>query len=175
MGRFDEDLKAERKDMPSAIEWLRIKARLGDIREATLEEQKRDIDLFSGKYSFEVKIRRKKYSDILFEVLSCEERKTPGWLYKSKAGFLVYIFKTKAIEGYILNLPMLKDWWIREGINRGYEKHRGKTKRQDESILYHTLNFAVPIKDIPIEIFWYHEDYGLIKTFADEIDPSYLR
>lgn len=185
MGKtYSDRLDKERRHTPSIKKWVTQLLNLAEIRDATPEEQReQDIDwhgrIRSGTwFSFEQKIRYKYYDDIAVEVVSCIERKTPGWIYRSKADILVYVFFINGImKGDIIDMSDLQIWWDTTGKYLCYEEKTAPTYGRDrKTILYHTLNRMVPCKRIPYSFFYYHRDHGLIKKLdPDEVDERYFR
>lgn len=165
MGKFkEEDLAWEGKAREGVMDWLVKTTPLGFDRWATLEEERdQHFDAIMNGERVEIKVRRPKYRkkrDILIEVISNVARKTPGWIHTTKAKYLVYVFMGRNYQvsrGYILHFHDLKEWWNNEGRLNQYETITGKTED-----MYETDNRAVPLKAIPLEIFYYHQDYGLL-------------
>ena len=153
----DKDMKRENKVTPLTISWLleNVSKQLNNLTELKQTHkgyQVRGIDLIGyndqGKITLEIKHRYKEYQDLLIETKSKKIRDTPGWIDYSKADYLVYVFviKSKIENGYVFDLKKLKTWWttqnkekyqIKDAVNQGYI----------------TENRAVPIKDIPNDIF----------------------
>lgn len=153
MGNFREDLAKERLDIEVLKDWLQRRLDVEAITEATAEEQiENDIDfhgyLWSEPKTFEAKIRKGNYDDLLIETLSNSERGTLGWIYTSQADILAYFFVEKAtvLRGLLIYLAKLKDWWTKEGKLFDWPKYYGTT-----GTLYHTENRAVPISAIPAD------------------------
>jgi len=145
--------KRERSDMPKVIEWLNTQLDLISIREATREEQKKDVDLVlttsKALRTVEVKIRYSDYNDFLIEVVSSHTKNTKGWIYKSKADLLVYIIikNNKIVSGRIMNFVKLRKWWDTDGWLLNLPEIRGTTKTSRFS--YSSINYAVPWSTIP--------------------------
>jgi len=151
--------------MPLAINWLEGKLNLDEVEESTPTQQKEeDIDLWvkcnNKTKSVEVKLRRKEYKDILLETISNITKKTPGWLYKSNADYLAYLFciDGKITKGYVGDMKTISYWYQGEGIYKGYPIKYGNT-----AIGYKTQNRAVPENHIPFEAWIYHPQYGLLR------------
>lgn len=126
---------------------------LKEIRVVTdLETQKKGIDkilVFEGGNTVFVdeKRRRKDYGDILLEEYSNWERKTVGWLGKTKyTDYIAYIVaESKKI--YLLPFLLLQKCWVDNYSQWLTEYGR---KFADNSI-YHTSNIAIPT-DILIDM-----------------------
>jgi len=183
MGKYGEDQLQERRDMPIVIQWLRSKLSIYNIQDASQRQQKEDDIDFTGHkqngdiVTFEAKIRRKLYDDILIETVSNTTKGSPGWVYVSKADVLVYVFLIdyEIVKGFIIDMKSLKAWWKNNGRHKGYPIRYGKTSDSKGNLLYKTRNHAVPERDIPSSTFIYHPTYGLINPITDEIDSSYFR
>lgn len=173
---FQDSLEIENQNMPIVETWLTGLFNLNKVWGATLEEQKEfDIDLhaltLTGKeVTFEVKIRYKFYEDLLIETLSCIKEKTQGWIYKSAADYLAYVFvvPNKPIIGDVLNLPGLKKWWRKQGVYFGYPLKKGTTHTINGTVLYQTQNRAVPLRHIPFNLFHAHRQYDYLKSLTPE-------
>jgi len=182
MGRYPEEHYRERKNMPEVKRWLQTVLPIYNIREASAQQQRQDdIDFLGEKFegeevSFEAKIRYKIYPDILIETISNVTRRTPGWIYVSKADILVYVFheNDRVVRGYLISLPDLQKWWRKTGTHNDYDIRYGET-HSSEKLLYKTKNRVIPERDIPSQYIIYHPEYGLMNPITDEIDSSYLR
>jgi hypothetical protein len=177
LGRYEEDHNTEREDTPVVIEWAESLLNLTGIREASEYAQRElDIDFYAYagdmQLSFENKIRKTEYDDVLIETISNMNKLTHGWIHTSKADYLIYVFVIdKTIKkGYIFDLHKLRDWWFNQGRYIKYPIFYGETPR-----LYKTQNVAVPEKDIPLNCVIYHPIYGLLKTIDGGLDESYFR
>lgn len=133
--RFQNSLKRERKPIAKAIiqSFLKPEA-IKDIsnEQDGIEEDKDYMALVDGKWrSIEVKHRDKRYwkhafQDILIETRSSMEYDTFGWIEKSKAEYLLYIWHGETAHKAILcDLPSLKEWW-RQNKEQGSEKMIGE-------------------------------------------------
>jgi hypothetical protein len=99
------------------------------------------------------KTRRKDWDDILLELLSCEERKTPGWLTRPlTADFIAYAFEPSR-RCYLLPVLQLQRAWRLNGAfwsdlatraHDGFSFRRGSTGSNGGGVLYHALNIVVP-------------------------------
>lgn len=164
-----KDLTWEKKANIVSMHWIiKVSGHLFH-RWATLKENREEhFDaLMEGNIRYELKNRRKDYGDILVETLSCKERGTPGWIYNTQTDYLAYTVVTKerqVAKGYIFIFPRFQKWWNEEGVYNHYEpkRHVGE--------LYTTKNRAVPPKDIPLDCFYYHPEYGLLSDKGYKID-----
>lgn len=178
MGKFSKNYENERNATPYVIEWIQKTLNLPILMEVNDYAQKElDIDLYApleeGEFlTFENKIRFKEYNDVLIETVSNMNTLSEGWIYASKADYLVYVFYLNKIikKGYIFNLPKLREWWEKTGRLTKYPIKYGKT-----SDLYKTQNVAVPERDIPLDCVIYHPNYGLLKSVDGGLDSSYFR
>ena len=169
--------------MPIVKEWLKSKFQIYNIQDASPIEQKEDDIDFKGHkpngdaVTFEAKIRRKLYDDILIETVSNTTKGSPGWIYVSKADVLGYVFliDNKIIRGFIIDMKRLKNWWKNNGRYNEYPVRYGKTPDSKGKLLYKTQNHAVPERDIPSSAIIYHPTYGLINPITEEVDSSYFR
>jgi hypothetical protein len=102
----------------------------------------------------EEKIRTRDFGDdVLLELKSNEERKTPGWLLKPyTADFIAYAVPS---SGRCLLLPVLllrrawkvfgPEWYsLAKSECDGFKLKRGETHGTTGCLLYRTLNIAVP-------------------------------
>ena len=121
--------------------------------------------------SVEVKCRQMefaKYNDVLVELKSSIEAATLGWLLKSKAYMLLYIFlldseipQPRDVWGRTFSMRGLREYWQRQGEKNvcrwcvlpehnhkhtGFPKIIGKTHSPEGKILYHTENWAIPLR-----------------------------
>lgn len=164
--------------MPIVKHWLESKLPIYEIQDTSPRQQKEDDIDFTGRklnrevVTFEAKIRRELYDDILIETVSNTTRGSPGWIYTCKANCLVYVFLIDGTikKGFIFDMPALREWWKTTGFYKGYPKRYGKTGN-----LYKTENRVVPEKDIPSNIIIYHPTYGLMNPITEELDSSYFR
>ena len=71
----------------------------------------------------ECKERFRRYRDFLVETKSSVERSTPGWIYKSKADLLAYVWVyTKSANGKIMHMRELQKWWKTVDFSRRYQR-----------------------------------------------------
>jgi len=166
------DLGKERRDIEKVKPWLMAKLRLDELLDASdADQREKDIDLYGligeRRIPIEVKIRYKHYPDLLIETVSNIATRTRGWIHRSRAELLVYVFlKKKSItEGYIYNLKELRDWWMKVGVYDNYPRKYGKTDN-----LYETENRAVPLNRIPLDTLIYSPKYNLIDDYLRNID-----
>lgn len=160
---FEEKNRLEKAAMPSVIHYLEEYGfkLVRDVR--TIQQfQHQDIDLIMmdnvyGEITVEVKVRGTLYPDILLETISNMERDTLGWIYKSKATVLVYVFYINGklhSRRYVMWLPKLRRWWEKNKAkylkDPRSEKLAGNPPENPE---YHTLSYAVPETDIPRHVF----------------------
>ncbi len=165
-GEWKDDLRWEQNVRPAMIGWIARTMNIGFDRWATLEEETEehfDALMLNG-VKVEIKSRRGGkviYNDILIETKSCEERDTPGWIYTTQADYLAYAFVDEAthkiLKGYLIHFSKLKEWWMKIGRYHEYDIRKGTTGK-----LYHTVNRAVPEKDFPLDLFYYHPTYGVL-------------
>ncbi len=116
-----------------------------------LTKQKQGVDrvlyLSNGNVLYvDEKKRGRIYSDILLEVLSNEERNTPGWIEKDLTmDYLAYGFLPNK-RCYLFPWPILRRAWLQFGDTwkRKYGVRRSSTQVGFTGI-YHTVNVPVPI------------------------------
>jgi hypothetical protein len=90
----------------------------------------------------EVKVRRSQWLDILLEIWSNEERRVPGWLFKSQADYLLYGFlSSNRVKYLFFDFEKLRQWW-EENKSRSWESVRAKNKG------YTTVSVAIPLEEI---------------------------
>jgi GR25 family glycosyltransferase involved in LPS biosynthesis len=106
------------------------------------------------RVTFEVKVRlppkgRRGYSDIAIETVSNDVKGTPGWIYTSKADWLVYVFIKENWEVgrfYVLEMRGLRSWFIENEYKYGIKKAPNPS--------YYTIFKPIPIRDIPKQLFF---------------------
>ncbi len=164
MGRIihnkQEDMNRERREMFIIKQWLG--GLFGFLFEdVSLEEQMEGKDLCANGAFYEVKIRDPKYrtyfkQDLLIETISNSEKDSPGWIYYSKADWLLWIFKPiKDLAGYLISMKELQRWWRFNQF-----KYEWKT-REAYNEGYITINKEVPLKFLKgVKIIFLPEDYG---------------
>jgi hypothetical protein len=149
----------EQEHFGSILEWLQNSYKmimLKDLRnEKTSQEVDTDLSMQHpdlGSLTVEVKVRKKYYPDLAIETFSCLERKTQGYIDKSQAQFLAYVYLENAkvhSESFVVSLPNLKRWFY---LNKN--KYTPKlAPNPPENPLYHTQFYPVPLQDIPISFF----------------------
>lgn len=156
-----DSMLQERQDMPKVCRWL--ENLLGCIFEDTsLNDQLEDMDLKSSEgESYEVKIRSAKYrdlykKDILIETISNDQKDSPGWIYYSKADWLIYLYKPlDDLIGYKISMPALKSWWKLNKHQRAWKKKKAPNKG------YNTINRIIPLKFLKdLQIIYLPEEAG---------------
>jgi hypothetical protein len=102
----------------------------------------RSVTLHSGRtYTIDEKARRKKWPDILLELQSDIERKTPGWIVKDLAcDFIAYAF-VPTRECYLLPVAALQRAWRKHG-EIWLREYKTRTAENEG---WQTLNCPVPI------------------------------
>lgn len=155
---FKKQNRLEEEAMLYVIRWLESFGfeLLGDVRKNEAYREK-DIDLLMkdtilGEFGVEVKVRAELHNDIAIETISNVERNTVGYIDKSQAIFLAYVFYIdgKLHPHFLMYLPKLREWFLKN-------KHRYKPKyapNPPEKPVYYTEFYPVPIKDIPPEVFF---------------------
>jgi len=123
-----------------------------------IEQDKDYALLINGKWvKAECKIRSIKYNeyafkDILIETKSSVESDTLGWIYKSTAELLIYVWEfPTGVSGVILKLPELRKWWIE---NKHCYMERMLAPNPPSNPKYHTENYVVPLSDLPNNLFY---------------------
>lgn len=155
---FAEKLKVERDAWDAVVAWL---TGLGfkvtdDVRDDP-DFREGDIDLIMEDdgvpWTAEVKVRSTLYGDLALETLSCKEKGTPGFLFKSKANLLVYVFYVGGQihpKSAVLVLNSLRTWFRR---NRG--RYRGKlAPNPPGDPFYHSVFYPVPFRDLPRFVYY---------------------
>lgn len=105
------------------------------------------------RITFEVKVRlppkgrERGYSDIAVETVSNDSTGTPGWIYTSKADWLIYVFTKggKITRFYAINLPAFRSWFL--------ENEHKYSSLKAPNPTYNTVFKPIPIKDIPPQLF----------------------
>ena len=172
---FHKNHKRERRDIKLVEPWLELVLSLKKMREATYHEQVTEhIDYVGITDSdaiikIEVKIRYSDWGDLLLETYSNFEGGSLGCLFTSSADYLKYVILVKGdiVRKYILYLPELRRWWLTVGRISGYEI------KDSKNFGYTTRSRAVPYSHFPLELFYYHDSYGLL--YREELDSSYFR
>ena len=172
---WNKNFSDERRDMEKVKPWIIGKLRLDNLEEANLQQQREeDIDFIGTRKNrtilIEVKIRYKAYEDFLLETISNITTKSKGWIYRCKAELLTYmILENNILNGTILIMPKLRQWWVSKGIYQNYTEKLGKTNG-----IYKTSNRAIPWKDIPQNIIIYTKNYNAINEYFQDNDYEYL-
>jgi len=109
-----------------------------------LRLQKKGIDKIihfsSGKtVTVDEKKRRKDYGDILLELWSDKERKTPGWLFYSECDYIVYAI-IPAKTAYLLPVMLLQMAWR----NNKADWRKAYKRKYADNGFYQTENIAIP-------------------------------
>lgn len=156
---FNLKLEVEKKAWPVILDWLAQRYGLTvdvDVRDDP-EFQDQDIDVilsdFGQKYTAEVKVRTRLYGDLALETLSCRERGTPGFLYKSKAALLVYVFYVGGRlhpNSDVFAFSSLRAWFERN--RRRYWPKYAPNPPGDP--LYHSEIVPVPFRDLPKYLYY---------------------
>ena len=151
MSNKKDDMRKERLKMPKIKDFLESILEVS-FREATLSEQRdQGIDLvnINDLETYEIKIRSSKYrdncyTDCLLETQSNDNYGTEGWIYHSKARWLIIIYEPLDDPiAQMWGLPELRDWW-QENIHRRV----WKKKRVPQSHGGYTVNRIIPLKFI---------------------------
>lgn len=161
---FDKQLEFEESATKLLEQWLQEKLNPETLKNISKEPNgiRKDIDYLlhidGVLVKVECKIRSVKhqkhaYKDILLETKSSTEMNTEGWITKSEADLLAYVWKNNNhLDGYIFNLPLLREWWNK---NSKHYLDRIYAPNPPLNPLYHTENVAIPINDLPLEIIFY--------------------
>ena len=114
-------------------------------------DRQKDITLYYNNMPtlVEHKYRTKEYPDILVEIIQDMESHDLGWLYVCGADDLHYIICINNKPIYFYSIPMKKfRVWLFEWLKRTkYPQYRTSLKGWGI-----TLNLAIPIKDIPLDL-----------------------
>ena len=166
---FDNDKQFSDDNMPPFVRFFRRQAKEGQaiyVRGegafATWVQRESHVDIVTDSFlnlrkdilGVEVKLRRRRWNDILLETQSCtnKDRESDGWIYTCTADLLCYAFALSLpvrYELYILDMPKLQQWFQGLDLIR-YEPVMTKQ-------LNHTKSYPIPWKDIPPELILYHD------------------
>ena len=157
---FFAKLDVERENTDQILNWMKVDYGFSLVEDVRQKEVywATDVDFLmtdklGEQFDVELKVRTKIYDDIIIETLSNTERGTEGWITKSKAYFLAYVFCVENQihpKSCILHLPKLRIWFFQN-------KHRFNKKyapNPPNDPLYHTEFYPIPIKHIPRSVFY---------------------
>jgi len=179
---FDENLRNGQKwevELLRKISRIRLKEKIKFLTNND-EFQRKGIDgiLYAEKAKIDPKTRgyfAYKYNDVLIETLSVIEQKKLGWWYTTEADIIAYVWKnpsgTNLIDGYFIFVQdkNLRSWFEQYKIQH-LEKRRIASSERNGSI-WHTENFAVPIKDFPKGTIMRFNPHVVSKTKNGKLDP----
>lgn len=157
---FDEKMKVEKEAMGQVVNWLANRFGLYYRRDVRDDKsfQDLDVDLIltdnqTADIPVEVKVRKTLFDDIALETLSCYERGTLGYLFKSKAELLAYIF---FIDGKIhANSAVLDLGGLRHWFKANQARYRPQyAPNPPINPLYRSEFYAVPLDDLPKALFY---------------------
>ncbi len=103
--------------------------------------------IIDSQYKVEEKIRQEEHNDVLIEVIQDLVTYSPGWFYETGCDYLHYVFMNNTRIGRFLRLNWikLKDWCLSDYfINNKHPYSVISPKGWGV-----TVNFSIPIKDIP--------------------------
>lgn len=109
-----------------------------------LQQQKKGVDKIiyfpnNKTITIDEKKRRKDYGDILLELVSNDQKRTPGWLYYSQCDYIVYaILDAKKI--YMLPVLLLQMAWVKNKSKWLKEYKQVAAKNE----WYLTINIPIP-------------------------------
>jgi hypothetical protein len=126
------------------------------------------IVLSNGKtYYIDEKVRRTDYGDILLEVWSSEERRTPGWIQKPLiADYIAYAVLENG-KAYLLPVQQLQEAWRQHGEQwkAEYGVRRAYTKLKYDR-RYCSVSVPVPVNKL------YQAIGGCLRCDFDPIGES---
>jgi hypothetical protein len=143
MPNFNDYLKEEARHQPFFDKLYRdMGLEIIDRKQNKFWDLKLKRDAFI--FTVEEKARNRTWDDILIETIQDTKTNSLGWIYYSKADFLVYGMFGDKIYVYRLNMPNFKKWF--ESHEQFYSEIVSK-KGWGE-----TVNKPIPIKHIPNNI-----------------------
>lgn len=107
----------------------------------------------------EVKLRSEKYSafaerELLIETESSLESNTPGWIFKSQATYLAYLWLRRGIiHGKIMSMKLLREWWKENEWKYGVSEREHLAPNPPSNPTYHTRNYSVSWHELPKNLF----------------------
>ena len=156
----DDGEKWEKKIIP-VLERLQIKLRLEKQDYNTVigkQKQHQGIDLTTNSKlpTYDIKTNATKYYDngkMLIETTSIKHTNTPGWIYTSKADFIVHVWKNQnetnlMPKGYIIQLEELRKTRLYRELGK-YKIWETSSRRGNS--YWKTEFVLVPIEDFPAE------------------------
>ena len=157
---FKEKLNVEERAIPQVLAWLEKDFHFKlfeDVRQKQAFQEK-DIDFLMQDqeglfktFPLELKVRKQYYPDIAIETLSSIEANTLGYIKKSQALFLAYVWLEQEqlhSNRFLFNLSALRDWFL-----ENYQKYPRQTApNPPENPIYHTEFYSVPFGEIPWNI-----------------------
>lgn len=113
-------------------------------------------------------VQQSRYDDLLIETKSNIERNTAGWIFTSRAHWLVYAQHRPLGWLRVLILPMgaLRDWFTPR--RERFEERQTLPTRVVNGASYHTLNSFVPFNDSEFKAFWHANGCAI---FKEPLDP----
>lgn len=98
------------------------------------------LHLPSGKKLYiDEKKRRGVWNDILVEIWSNTEKKTPGWVFKPFPDYIVYAF-LKTHKCYLLPALLLRLW-----VSKNWNNVKKFKEIKAQNLGYTTTSYAIPI------------------------------
>lgn len=161
---FDDRRGVEKRGSPAAEKWLKEQCDLntleyiGDQPDGIKEDKDYVGYTQDGKrHVFELKVRSGRFrtvDDILIEIVSNDKTGAKGWIWVSKADWLVYVFllRDRLDRGFIFNMAKLREWFAE---NQDLYP-TNVAPNPPENPEYQTHFKLVPIDDIPREIAFKH-------------------
>ena len=151
---FQERQGTERRGMPVIKKYFLSLSQTQSFLDVEIEQQiELDID-FTWTHDdieewVEVKIDTQghKTGNFAFETVSNELKGTPGCFMRSKAHILVYFF-VETNEMYIIKLPYIRDWFIRELSSRPNRFRPFKTHTSVNGSFYPSYGRLVPVAEV---------------------------
>lgn len=143
MPTFDDYLKEEKKHQPFFDKlYSDMGLEIVDRKHGKFWDLKLKKDAYI--FTVEEKARDKTWDDILVETIQDTKTNSLGWIYYSKADFLVYGMFGDQVYVYRLNMPNFKAWFEQ---NEHFYSQIISKKGWGE-----TVNKPIPIKHIPNNI-----------------------
>lgn len=96
-------------------------------------------------YTIEVKTDRYEPNNFAFEIISNDNKGTPGCLYQSRADLWCYIFKS-ADTGFVFK----PDVMVRHIENNDFKQFTRATTTRSGKHLYNSVGVLVPVAEAPV-------------------------
>lgn len=156
---FYQSLEKGEKGEEIAIDYLSNKFNFLEFMRVNKIDRYMDVDIDAivgdrddgGAFALEIKCDETNYksNNLFVEFISSEKYNTPGWLHKSNADYIAYMFKNKGM------FIMCKLDDLKELIS----KHKYKTGKAYDKNKKVSIGYLIPVEDVVNHINRYKDIY----------------